>query len=280
MRRKLSHLFLQLTGCLLACCAGVATAETIRLGGPRDIVVDIDNVNSGFSVVVNMRPVACFDKATNARINRSKAYFYGLAGLEKSLTVKAGGLASLRNITGMTVEELAPTAERYRLRFFVPATELDRKVPAALADESSDSADEASLHAPPQSQLFTCVHDYEMTFEELKKSFSEGLDDAVGAASKAVGRDNIADIVGEARRSLAAIDSDAKRAFTAVEKDFKEDLRLLTMEKESLAKSLATAAAVFEVAKAAAYSTLESMEPRFQTPIPPSKDAVESASPR
>jgi hypothetical protein len=283
MQRAPINRFFQLAGCILACSAGFATAETICLGGPRDIVVDIDDVQEGFSVVVEMRPVACFDKATNARINRSKACLYGLAGLEKSLAIETGRLAALRNVIGMNVEEVTPAADRYRLRFFVPETELHREETAVLAEELHHAADESSLEAPPRSELFTCVRDYEMTFEELKRSFCERVDDAVEAASKAASRDTIAEFAGEARRTLAVIDSDAKRAFTAAEKDFTEDLRVLTMEKNSLSKSLASAAANFEAAKAAAYSALELLEIRIQkqpSPASPAKDAIESVSPK
>jgi hypothetical protein len=173
MQRARFNRFFQLAAGVLACSAGFATAETIRLGGPRDIVVDIDDVQGGFSVVVEMRPVACFDKATNARINRSKACLYGLAGVEKSLAIETGRLAALRNVIGMNVEEVTPAADRYRLRFFVPETELHREDAPVSATELGHAADGSSLQASPRSELFTCVRDYEMTFEELKRSFCE-----------------------------------------------------------------------------------------------------------
>jgi hypothetical protein len=227
-------------GCLIACAiAGLAHAETIRLGGPRDVVVDVEDVKGGFSVVVEMRPVACFNEATNARVNRSKASLYGLAGLAQSLEINPDQVAAGSAVTGVKVHGVQSDGGRYRLRFFVPETAFN-----GLEDESGVgkatplSTPFPSTATQKRSQLFTCVDDYVMTIVELKNTYKDRLtavEQAVGDVSPG---ERFQDRLVSVPVELTEIDKEAEAAFHAVEQEFKTDLRVLSLEKESLLADL------------------------------------------
>lgn len=228
---------------LLVCFAGDAYAEVVRLGGPRDIVVDVQDVRGGFSVTVEMRPVSCFDPATNARINRAKARLYGLVGLGQSLDIAPDRLAAGRDISGVEVDAAQQTDHRYRFRLFVPESGL-----VGQGQPRDDPRDTSAARAPAnparnQSQLFTCVDDHAATIEELKATYCEHLAEIEKRAVETLSRTSVGEHLEAARQALATFDTEASAAFKAAEQGFKADLRVLTVEKESLAKVLAAAQA-------------------------------------
>jgi hypothetical protein len=244
-------------GLAAACFALVAFAETIRLGGPRDIVVAIDDVRDGFSVTVEMLPVTCFDGATNARINRSKAYLYGLAGLAKSLDIDAARLSAFSDVSGVTVKGVQPGVQRYSLVFFVPEAGLDGLENGESGPVSVDGAG-ASVPAPQaSSQLFTCVYDYEMTIGEVQKGYADQVSKVVHGVANGASDDSVEKRAQIAHAALAAIDADARKAFEAAKNAFEEDLRVLSVEKEVLLLKLTKAQGDFEAAKTEALVQME-----------------------
>lgn len=262
---RLDHRW-QPLACVLSCFAGVACAEVIRLGGPRDIVVNVEDVRGGFSVTVEMQPVSCFDAATNARINRSKAGLYGLAGLAKSLDVDAARLSVERNVSGVTVDGVQQGALRYRLVLFVPEASLnvfedgDSEPVLVGGPGTSESSSQAA------SQLFTCVHDHEMTIEEVRKSFAEQVSQLMGGAATTASSPSVKKQAEVVRVALNVLDADARKAFSAAQQDIEGDLRLLSVEKEGLSKTLARAQDDFKKIKAEAVEEAENLSLIVETP--------------
>lgn len=242
---------------VLFCCAGVACAEVIRLGGPRDIVVDVEDVRGGFSVTVEMRPVSCFDAATNARINRSKACLYGLAGLGKSLDIAPDRSAAGCDISGVEVDTAPQDGNRCRFRFFVPESGINEPDQPTAIDADSPEADAPTSPSRNRSQLFTCVDDYATTIAELKAAYDDRLaaieTKAVAASPDALVKQHVK----AARQALATLDLEAKAAFTAAGREFAADLRVLTVEKKSLEKVLAAARADFDAGRDKACARME-----------------------
>ena len=83
-----------------------------------------------------------------------------------------------------------------------------------------------------------------------------------------------------AREALSSLDAEAKEAFKAVEQEFGADLRVLTVEIESLAKLLATARADFEASRKKAYARIEEAAGRAAEAIDPALTSPEATDPR
>jgi len=257
--------------CVLLCFAGVARAEVIRLGGPRDVVVGVEDVRRGFSVTVEMRPVSCFDAATNARINRSKARLYGLTGLGKSLDIDPDRLAAGCNISGVEVDTTPQIAERYRVRFFVPETGIDEPNQPIAVNSDSTAADAPTSPPRHPSQLFTCVNDYAITIAELKAAYDERLAEVETKATADGAEALVEEHVKAAGQVLENLNLEAKAAFTAVGQEFATDLRVLTVEKESLEKILTAARTEFDASMDKACARVEAAAQRAaEKPTPPS----------
>jgi hypothetical protein len=257
--------------CVLFCLAGVACAETIRLGGPRDIVVYVEDVRGGFSVTVEMRPVSCFDAVTNARINRSKACLYGLAGLGKSLDIEPDRLAAGCGISGVEVDTAPQDGSRYRVRFFVPESGIGGPDHATAVAADSSNAEVPTSPPRPRSQLFTCVDDYATTITELKAAYDDRLAEIETKAIVAVPDALVDEHLKAARQAVAKLDLEAKAALTAAGQEFAADLRVLTIEKESLEKVLAAARAEFDANRHKACARIEAAARRAaEQPAPPS----------
>lgn len=247
----------QSLACVLCCFAGIAGAEVVRLGGPRNIIVDVEDVRGGFSITVEMRPVSCFDAATNARINRSKACLYGLTGLGKSLDIDPDRLAAGCDISGVDMDDASQNGDRYRVRFFVPESGIREPEQTTAADSDSSDADASASPPRNRSQLFTCVDDYATTIAALKAAY----DDRLAEIETKVVADRADALVEEhvkaARQALATLHLEAKAAFTAAGREFAADLRVLSTEKESLEKVLDAARADFEASSAKASARVE-----------------------
>jgi hypothetical protein len=264
----------------LVFCAQITSGETIRLGGPRDIVVEIQDVPNGFSVAVDMRAVSCFDAATNSRVNRSKAYLYGLAGLERSLAVEPGQLNVARHIASVQITASQLVAGRYRLEFFLPETSLSvhdrRPLSSEIISRPSDTTDKAPQD---RSQLFTCVEDYAMTIKELNRVFNERIQNAANAVITT----DIAEVMDEelnaARNALSQVKMEADTAFTSVAVEVAADLRVLSVEQAHLNDVLAHARADFDASAARAQSSLQALVKQAEAqPNPPTLDSTSRPS--
>ena len=275
-----SDLRWQLLACGLSCFLDVASAEVIRLGGPRDIVVDVEDVRGGFSVTVEMQPVSCFDPATNARINRSKARLYGLAGIGKSLDIAPDRLAAGHDISGVEVDAPQQNGARYRFRLFVPESVIAGQEQPLDGNLNTPAADAATAPDKNRSQLFSCVDDHAKTIEELKAAYNERLAETENNAIDALAGTIAGDHLKTAREALSSLDAEAKEAFKAVEQEFGADLRVLTVEMESLAKLLATARADFEASRKKAYARIEEAAGRAAEAIDPALTSPEATDPR
>jgi hypothetical protein len=244
----------------VACLAPVTLAETIRMGGPREVVVDVADADGGFAVNVEMRPVACFDQATNARVNRSKACLYGLLGLAKALDIDSGRLSTSRSVSGVAVDTVSADANRYRLRFFVPEAGIGGESQQIGSDGDAEDTDTTSAQPAKRSQLFTCVTDYETTIAGLQTSSAERLSDTLKPVQPpADPADSSPDFEG-VRVKIKSVGKDAGDAFAAVGREVHDDLRLLTIEKESLGKMLAEAQRRWDASVAEAVSEVDVVE--------------------
>lgn len=228
--------------CVLAWLWVYGSAEVISLGGTRDIVVEVDDVPDGFSVVVAMIPVSCFDAATNERLNRSKARLHGLAGLGKSLDISPELLGVYRGIAGFELEVLQPLNDRYRARFFVPECRIESE-----ASDSTDSIDAPAFPAGGRSQLFTCVDDHAATIEDLKVIYCERLSEFDEIAVESLSSLSVSNQPESADERLSSLEREADLAFSAAEQEYLADLRVLAFEKASLGKRLVAARAGFEL---------------------------------
>lgn len=244
----------------VAYLGNVTLAETIRMGGPRDVLVEVADADGGFAVNVEMRPVACFDQATNARVNRSKACLYGLLGLSKALDIDSGRLSTSRSVSGVAIDTVSADANRYRLRFFVPEAGIGGESQQIGSDGNAEITDTTSAQPAKRSQLFTCVTDYETTIAGLQTSSAERLSDALKPVQPPVDPvDKSPDFKG-VRVELKSVGNDASIAFAAVGREVHDDLRLLTIEKESLEKLLAEAQRRWNASVAEAFSKVDVVE--------------------
>src|SRR5262249_36737610 len=87
------------------------------LGGPRQVKAEVSTNDNDYVVVVRMRPVRVFDKATNAEINQEKARLYALQALGRHLAKSpdAGFIVS-----GATVAKASLDGAVYALTLRVP----------------------------------------------------------------------------------------------------------------------------------------------------------------
>src|SRR5262249_22726931 len=65
--------------------AQVAVGQVIELGGPRRVSVRVAAGKDGYRVTARLLPVAAFDEATNAALNRRRGEQYALTGLARHL---------------------------------------------------------------------------------------------------------------------------------------------------------------------------------------------------
>jgi hypothetical protein len=92
-------------------------AATYKLGGPRQVVAVVRDVDDDYEVRVRMLPVTAFDEATNDRLNRLKAEHYAMQGLAKHLSREKNVHFE---IVGGRVVASAKDGKAYALTFRVP----------------------------------------------------------------------------------------------------------------------------------------------------------------
>lgn len=128
----------------------------ISLNGVRQVEVTIGGDRDNFEVAVRMRPVQCFDKATNERLNTQKARSFGLQGLLKHLS---GGMNKVRAaVSDVTVSSTRHDGKFFRLALRIPRDGIEL-VRNPEAREPSRKTEKQSLTKEVQvtSTLLTCV---------------------------------------------------------------------------------------------------------------------------
>ena len=157
---------------LLVRLAAIAADQplVVSLNGVRQVEVTIGGDSDTFEVAVRMRPVECFDKATNERLNAQKARSYGLQGLLKHMT---GGTEKVQaSASGVTVSNTRHDGKFFRLTFRVPRDGIEvvrnsetREPPRKVS--KPPLTDEVQL----TSALLTCFGDHAATIEQLVSVF-------------------------------------------------------------------------------------------------------------
>lgn len=216
---------------LLVRLAAVAADQpvVVSLNGVRQVEVTIGGDRDAFEVAVRMKPVQCFDKATNERLNAQKARSYGLQGLLKHLS---GGKEKVRaTVSGVTVANARHDGKVYRLTLRVPRDgillNLETREPSRRTAKPP-LTEEVQL----TSALLTCFGDHSATLAELAAVFEQELDPV---KSKPLDNSNEFDI------AIAELEDRLTTWFKQFEKDVVIDKLLLDDEKLKLNEKAVTA---------------------------------------
>lgn len=106
-------------GVLLAVATGMAAAEpaVVKLGGPREAVVEIEHEGMDYRLGVTMRAVTSFDARSDREANRSLARGFATAALSRQLGC---GPHQELSLTGLTAGGESLEGDRFSLAFAVP----------------------------------------------------------------------------------------------------------------------------------------------------------------
>ncbi len=217
---------------LLVRLAAVAADQpvVVSLNGVRQVEVTIGGDRDAFEVAVRMKPVQCFDKATNERLNAQKARSYGLQGLLKHLS---GGKEKVRaTVSGVTVANARHDGKVYRLTLRVPRDGIEvvrspetREPPRRT--QKSPNTEEVQV----TSAFLTCFGDHAATIEQLVLVFNQELDPV---KSKPLDSGNEFEIaIAELEERLAA-------RFDQFERDVRADNLLFAGDRTKLISEVVT----------------------------------------
>ena len=203
---------------LLVRLAAVAADQpvVVSLNGVRQVEVTIGGDRDAFEVAVRMKPVQCFDRATNERLNAQKARSYGLQGLLKHLS---GGKEKVRaTVSGVTVANARHDGDFYRLTFRVPRDGIE-VVRNSETREPPRKASKPPLTDEVQltSALLTCFGDHAATIEQLVSVFDQELDPV---------RSKPLDSGNEFEIAIAELEERQNARFDQFEKDVRSDVLL------------------------------------------------------
>lgn len=251
------------------------SAEVIEFGGPRNVIVRIEDRGADYAVTAAMLPVAAFDKATNALLCRSQAEQFALSGLTKLLS--DGAAAASRSYSGVTAERVDLVDGRYELTLSVPKAGIGpprQPMPKAAAvpkpseppssDEPGSNEQEPAAQAgssnPPASgtwrsnALFTVFDDYAATIETVAQEMIRqvariGLDcdKAAGETLSAPDRPlsefearikACKEGIGGCGGGLDAITERANSAFQQIQIQYRKDLKVMSIERDALDDAL------------------------------------------
>ena len=218
---------------LLASFAAVAADQPalVSLNGVRQVEVTIGGDRDVFEVAVRMKPVQCFDKATNERLNIQKARSYGLQGLLKHLS---GGAEKVRaSVSGVAVTSNRLDGKFYRLTFQVPRGGIEI-VRDSKPREQSRPTQKTALTEEVQltSALLECFGDHSATIEELAATFDAEL---APVKSKALESGNEFEI------AIAELEEHLITRLAQFEKDVRAEKLLLVAEQSELLERATTA---------------------------------------
>ena len=154
--------------CLALGVAARADAQEFELGGPRKPRATITADGDDDVVDVRFLPVAAFDPATNARLNRGKGRDYAL----RALAARAPGERTL-DLSGGEVTKSGLDGEFYRLTYRVARAglgrpEKDEPVPDDPPPDRASGKGKKRSPFPARSALFTRKDDFLDTLERLR----------------------------------------------------------------------------------------------------------------
>ncbi len=202
----------------------------VSLNGVRQVEVTIGGDSDAFEVAVRMRPVECFDKATNERLNAQKARSYGLQGLLKHMT---GGTEKVQaSVSGVTVSNTRHDGKFFRLTFRVPRDGIE----VVRNPETREPSRKTPKRPPTEevlasSSLLTCFGDHSATIEQLVSVFDQELDPL---------RSKPLDVGNEFEIAIAELEELLTARFDQFEKDVRADQLLLAKEQTDLIGNVVT----------------------------------------
>ena len=211
---------------LLVRLAAVAASEpvVVSLNGVRQVEVTIGGDVDAFEVAVRMKPVQCFDKATNDRLNSQKARSYGLQGLLKHLS---GGSEKIRAaVSGLTMVNARQDDKFFRLVFRVPRDGVEIIRDSETREPSRKTRKRAHIEeVQVTSALLTCFGDHSATIEQLASTFEQELDPI---KSKPLDDGNEFEI------AIAELEESLTTRFDQFEKDVRADKLLFADDQKKL----------------------------------------------
>lgn len=91
----------------------------LKLGGPRNVIVEIREVMADYEISVTMLAVRSFDSAANKRLSRDKASLYAREALVKHLTPHEQGRRRM-TVSGATILDSRLVGKNFHLKMKVP----------------------------------------------------------------------------------------------------------------------------------------------------------------
>lgn len=201
--------------------SGDELPDHIQIGGPRKATAIVTEKDGDLIVTVEMRPVRCFDKATNALINREKSEAYGEIALGRYLRHSAHDDVRTE-LRGKAVDDAGLVGERFRLTMRVPKNGVSFSAVSSASDRNTISGDSASLL--PGRSILDAKEDYITTTESLARSLSQDI------LAPPQERSDEQAFLGH----IAEKEEAGSHSFDAIRAEVKKDKLLLSIERKEL----------------------------------------------
>jgi hypothetical protein len=209
---------------LLAVPAGDGAA-TVDLGGPRQSRAVVTTGPEEHEVKVTLRPVRCFDKATNDRLSRDLGRQYALQALARHLSgKKAAGLT----VSGARVAAAGGEGQSYALTLTVPRAGV--RVRAGPPAPPGKGVEAVVFDA----DLFTRKRDYLQTLERLTAGLLADLE-ALHEKTAGPGKDEAFAL------GIAELEEQGLKNLEQLAAEVGRDRLLLSTEKDEITEGLAGA---------------------------------------
>lgn len=221
----------------------VLAAETaeVEIGGVRKVVATIGLAEGKYEIHVRMRPVRCFDPATNARLNREKAQHFAYQSLISFLGEENSRDASAR-ISGATYGTPTSDGGFYCLEVRIPKDGVrilaqGRPVKEKIRDDDSERT---IVEVVKPSALLTRKDDYRSTIEQLAELRKSELNSVV--SEKALPKNDfygkIAEIEERGMHNLDRLKSEIEGDKLLLRMEAQESLELVQGERDALIETL------------------------------------------
>lgn len=227
---------------------------TINLGGLRQVKAVLTTTDGEYVIKVCMLPVDCFDSATNARLNREKAQELAFQALARHLTGKEPVEFAM---SGAQVDQVGTEGKSYVLSLRVPRRGI---TVVRQGDPRHEKPKPEEVRVAFSSDLLTRKRDYQHTLDKLAQGFRADL---CATEEKAKDRKNDDDFF----IAIAEIEERGVTDFGRLVEKVKEDMLLLTLEKEDLAGAI-------EARKAKLLEQLKDAVKRHQRCAPTRKEST------
>ena len=202
-----------------------AFATQYNIGGVREVMAMVDEKDGSYVVSVRFLPVGCFDKATNLKINRSKASDYALLALSKHLKVMEDKRLSVSGMTtsSFTVDIMACVAELRLLKTGVRTIAQSSANKTASANEEIAHPSVSSHDAtPPTNDGFLGRRsDYIDTIKNLYSLIVQDIPDDSNQED-------------EFNLKVAAIEERSVEISSELKKELLNDRMLLSLEQKDI----------------------------------------------